>query len=845
MPPKGFQPPMSITMTENPFADIVLPPMSMTHPGAVEVLPVIKSPAVGKIDTPGGKKDGPKIATLGKMATTVITAPAETNTDFHIVKTEMWDADVMETMLTRGSEMGFSAKDLRALSAYRKAHCSPGQNQVVYHYGKSAEKDQLGRLYARGGLQSYWRCIRNPLLAKHYWEIDFENAHFWLCRQIARQWKMDATNITLYCDNRSQWLAETDPDPAKAKLAFIKVAYGGSVAEFHDWWKDDFAVKNTTHLVAIEEEMKALREMCWAKHPKLQKHSAVKSKRDPMASLFALVLQTAERQCLLEMDAYLKTQGRSVDVYIHDCGAVRKADGEREFPPSLLRAAEAHIKAKTGYDIKLVSKGFKHNFISPEKPKVYYDEEFASREFVRLMGDKIAREGSDIYFFNDDNGMWLKGDTAFRCAVAKHKQQLIWKTITDEGKEKIHNYGGSEKNVMAMYPWIATNLPDTKFMTRNGDSAYGKLLFEDGIYDFITDTFKEGFDPKIVFSANIDRPFPRVRDEGLIASVRQMLFVNAFDEDDGRDAGDYLRKALCMGLVGDYTRKKFYFALGEADCGKGATTTAFSSSFCGFVGSFNPNELKYNAKNGQDESRKLAWLKEVAMCRLLISNEFRIEKGKDQVPMDGNLVKGISSGGDEHKGRANYENASVFVNRATVFIMANDAPSITPNDSGVKTRLRYVRYKLRFVADPKASDERLADPDIKGKFNKASYKDSLFFVMCDTFKELADAERKRGGDITAPACVIEETKEWLGGGDESEFAEAIRTRYEITGLETDVVPSGEIVKFIKDDQKMALSDNKIGRLITKLIKAKNPSIARDRNPTEDEVGKQRLGIKHR
>ena len=829
-PPQPGHTQMSITMTDNPSSAVK------------------KAPAPVKIENPGGKKEAPKIPALGiEMATSAVLTTEE-NPDFHIVKTEIWDADVMETILTRGAEMGYCAKDLRHLSAYRKARMSPGQNQVVYHYSKTTEKEQLGRLYTRGsgGLQGYPRDIRNPLLAKHYWEIDFENAHYWLAREIARQWKVDATNIGLYCDNRKQWLADTDDNIDLAKKAFLKVAYGGSVAEFHDWWKDDtILVKNPKHLLAVEEEMKALRAMCWGKNPKLQKIYAVKTKRDPHASLFSYILQSIERQCLLEMDAYLKTQGRSVDVYIHDAGAVRKLDGEREMPSVLLRATEAHIKAKTGYDVKLVSKGFKHSFAKPEKQKEVYDEEYASRVFVSLMGDKIARDGNDIYFFNDENGMWLTGQTAFRCAVAKHKVKLIWRTITDEGKEKVHNYGGSEKNVMAMYPWIATNLPDTKFMSRNGDSAYGKLLFEDGIYDFITDVFTPGFDPKVVFSANIDRPFPRVRDDELVATVRKMLFVNAFDEDDGLDAGNYLRKALCMGLVGDYNRKKFYFSIGEADCGKGATTTAFSSAFCGFVGSFNSNELKYNAKNGQDEARKLAFLKEVAMCRLVISNEFRMEKGKDQVPMDGNLVKSISSGGDEQKGRANYKDASPFVNRATVFVMANDAPTITPNDSGVKTRLRYIRYKLRFVAEPTKSDERLADPDIKTKFNKNEWKDSLFFVMCDTYKELTEAERKRGGDITTPACVIEETKEWLGDGDESDFADAIRSRYDITGLETDAVSSGEIVKFIKDEQKMALSDNKIGRMLTKLIKAKNSSIARDRNPMDGEVGKQRLGIRSR
>lgn len=473
-----------------------------------------------------------------------------------------------------------------------------------------------------------------------------------------------------------------------------------------------------------------------------------------------------------------------------------------------------------------------------------YDHEYAARHFVKLMGNHINRDGETVYYFSPTTGLWETGPTAFRSAVARHKHSLIFRAVA-EGIEKLYNFGGHEKNVSLMEKWINTNLDDTNFLSKDLDSSYGKLLFKDGIYDFITDTFTEGFNPNIIFHRRINRTCPKrsERNEELIAKVEKMLFQDAFDDGDGKLAGLYLKKALCMGLIGDYERKKFFACLGESNCGKGLTTTAFCKAFEGYCDEWNANELKFNSRNGQDESRKLGWVKNLVGCRIAFSNEFRMDK----TPIDGNLLKAITSGGDGIKARGHQEAETSFINRATMFLMANDFGNITPKDSGIQSRCRFIRYRLRFVpGNPTAPDERVADPDAKRNFNTTEYRDALFWIMVDTYQTMTYDEKRFGGVIKEPDCVKEETKEWVGDDGSGDFEDYIRKRYEVTGSIDDSVPSKDIVEYIINDCKMSgLSATKIGILLSKMIKKLNANCPRDRNPIGEEVGKQRLGIREK
>jgi hypothetical protein len=766
---------------------------------------------------------------------TTLVAPA--NPDLHIVKHEVYDPEVMDALL-RDTE-SFSKRDLGNLGRYKRGREHGNRVKVIYHYGRGCEELKIGRLYVRDGqgLQAFPFDIRNPLLAKHYWDIDMENAHYCLMRQLCDNYSLKNDAIGYYCDNREECLKAVSSNRSIAKVAFLKVAYGGNIKLANEHYNDEGISPDgdISLLKKIENEIEVIIAVLKRKNPDIYKIAEKKTKKGKDGNtdftFLALCLQTEECKCLMAMDEYFRSVNRSVDILIHDGCEVRKLDGEKFFPTELLRGAEEHIKRKTGYTMRVVEKPIKHNLTIPDTPKDVVDDAYASKVFVGLMGDFIQREGEEVYYFDETTGMWDKGDTPFRVAVSKHKHKLIF----NDG-ERTHNYGGMEKNVMAMKKWILPTLADTKFITRNADSSYGKLLFADGIYDFQTNNFSKGFNPKIVFNKRIDRNFPSDRNEELIETIRQTLFENAFDDETGQLAGVYLRKALCVSLLGDYRRKKFYFGLGESNCGKGVMTDAFKSSFGGYVASFCPNQLKYNSRNGQDEARKLSWVKDLIGSRIAFGNELRM----DSVALDGNLLKAVSSGGDEMKGRNHQEGESTFVNRATMFLLANDMLPITPKDSGIQERARFIRYKLRFVLNPSSPDERLADPQIKEKFNRDDWKDALFYVMVDTYNDMTETERKLGGVLHEPECVREETREWVGDDGTAEFATVVGRRYEITGDPEHQTPTEEICEYIITERKMKLSPNKVGRMLTKLVQAINKDCPNDKNV---RGVKHRLGIR--
>lgn len=103
------------------------------------------------------------------------------------VKSEFHDPDVMDALLR--DTKSFAAKDLRALSAYKKGRQHGNRVEVKYEFGKGCEADQVGRLYARGnaGLQAFPFDLRNPLLSRDYWDCDMENCHYWLLLRIGRE----------------------------------------------------------------------------------------------------------------------------------------------------------------------------------------------------------------------------------------------------------------------------------------------------------------------------------------------------------------------------------------------------------------------------------------------------------------------------------------------------------------------------------------------------------------------------------------------------------------------------------------------------------------------------------
>jgi hypothetical protein len=417
------------------------------------------------------------------------------------------------------------------------------------------------------------------------------------------------------------------------------------------------------------------------------------------------------------------------------------------------------------------------------------DDVYACKRFIEYMGDEIHRDGEDVYVFDPTTGLWDNSDRAVLAAVHRHKAKLIFNV----GGNTL-NYGGSTRNIKNMLVHLTAMLPDDGFIRRGLDGAMSYLLFADGVFHVPTRTFEKGFDKRRVFLARIGRPFPGVRDYSLEEAVNRALFIEPVES---VDVGCYLKTCLARAIAGCYRDKRFLCTIGEANSSKGTITTAMRAAFGAYVNEWNANNIKYNGRSGADEAKKLAWLAPLRACRLAISNECRMDK----VPIDGNLLKTLSSGGDMVSVRQNFKDEVGMIVKTAFVYMGNDMPEITPKDTGIQARMRVVRFTKQFVETPIGPNQIKADPTIKEKLGTDEWANAVFWLIVDAFGEIG----------VEPTEVQKETKEWIPN-DVENFREVIEERFTLTGCDTDYVAAKDIIGHVKG-AGMNLSDTKIGRLL--------------------------------
>lgn len=428
------------------------------------------------------------------------------------------------------------------------------------------------------------------------------------------------------------------------------------------------------------------------------------------------------------------------------------------------------------------------------------DDLYACRRLVSLLGDELHREDDDIYVFNRLTGMWSKNETDLMAAVQRNRDVLIFKTVGDDGRPRTLNYGGNTRNIKNMLEHLKALLPNDHFISNNIESSLEYLLFADGIFHIPTQTFTDGFDKTKVFLSNIPRPFPRVRNAELEAEVNHRLFVAPFSN---TDVGQYLKMRLARSIAGCYGDKKFLCALGEADSSKGTITNALRLAFGGYISEWDANCLKYNSHSSTDEAKRLSWLVSITNSRLAISNEIRM----DNVPIEANLLKVLSGGGDVVTVRQNYKDEQKVKMRTSFMFMGNDMPDITPKGSAIETRVRMIRFAKRFVEKPTHPNELLADPTIKAKLATTEWMDAVFWVIVDAFSCTTEE----------PEEVKEETKAWIPP-EAAKFREALEEAFVIDLADTsddNYAPSRDIITHIKSCG-LNISDTKIGVELGKL-----------------------------
>lgn len=736
-----------------------------------------------------------------------LTLEANVNPDLVFMKREICDPERLE-MILRDTQR-FPRKTLYALSQYKKNRRHGNESQVIYEYGKGAAQFQLGRLYARHnlGLQSFPFDIRNPLLEKFYWDCDMENCHYYLMARVGQQWGVRTTHIEHYLTNREAELARVSSNRRRAKTAFIAAGYGGDITLHNEHYVTDGEPEgDTTFLRQLRAEVAVLAEMCWTRHPQFHKLPMVAKKPNPKYSLFAYILQTEERKCLLAFDTYLNSVGRSMDVFIHDGGCVRKLPDEREFPAELLRGAEDYIRTHVGYTVRLAVKPMRHDFVAPGgidetellPPSVLITDLFAANEFIRHMGDDILISDGQVFCFDAATGIWSNEETVLDVQIARHDRHLTFRKV-----DELKTYGASAKLSSALKSKLPSALVVADksihgFLEAGRDRAVESLLFKNGVYDFKTRTLLP-FDRQRVFSDAVPFDFDPNYDPVAREFVEQSLFRAPFAEGSVLPAL-YLH-FLMRGMIGDYRMKRMLQCIGDNNCSKGTMASFMTYAFGGVVGNFDANNLLL--RKGTEPSRDNTFLIPLASKRLVFSSEV-----KTGTEIDGEKIKSMVSGGDVMKGRMLYKNDQEFVFRALPIMMCNDSPPIS-NAGSVATRLVPVQYDHAFFDQPSMPHHKIADPDIKSKLQTPACANAMFHMLADEYARWVANGRK---EPVLPASVLQQRDEICPRDDIRPY---LLEEFDLTGNPEDMVMTSDLKNYFANSRSPAkYSVNKLGRLLT-------------------------------
>jgi phage/plasmid-associated DNA primase len=241
------------------------------------------------------------------------------------------------------------------------------------------------------------------------------------------------------------------------------------------------------------------------------------------------------------------------------------------------------------------------------------------------------------------------------------------------------------------------------------------------------------------------------------------------------------------------------------------------NAFGKYVGSFNAESLAVSSKmDTKDEAAKFRWALINRFCRILVSNEIKME-----IVIDGNAVKKIASGGDKLIGRTHCKEEVEFTLHGTPFCMSNDIPPIIPMDSGVVNRNHYVEFSFVFVK--KEEVDRLPyykelDPKLDDIMKSKSFIKGFIHIILDGYKDYLENGM--------PEFDQELKNKWTEDSKQNDVVvNAIKEIYEITNDPEDKIDVRCIQKLKKKCKDLeSISIQRINEVLSKdlgLIKGKS------------------------
>lgn len=602
----------------------------------------------------------------------------------------------------------------KALSKYMKKRVGTS-NRFAITYNFSAGWDD-GRRFAEGliGLQSIPGPIRRYISGEFYRDIDVHNCMPTILLHLLTQLNIGCPGLESYVADRAGTLEQIgmDKDTFLHALNYNKLADSSAplLCQIHG------TIFNVlVPALQCDEKWKPLWKKC-----KNRPYNA-------QGSFVSRVVQRIEDGVLCEMVGWFEKHLAAPEVLIFDGCLIPRAVVVHD---EALRSCEGHILETCGLSLILAEKSMEEDPRPYEQDpfaeiKLFDDELLNSKALAALKSPCDADIGSfaamlwkDTYQYDKTQDEWWYFENHCWHTDKGHHFQFrlheeLRKTFDDvemtseralSNREEFRYVLGSNskcKNI-TMVAALHFACKDFKRFSLNLNKNLYLLCFQNGVYDFGTHTFREGW-PQDFITIQMEYAWIPYEPASKESTRISTALAQILPQDEKRA---YVMRALSSTLTAEHS-EKLHLLHGEGGNGKSLLTKLTEESLGGRATAWSTSILTQqfdccapNPELADGEDKVF----------------INVQEGKKGGALNMQTVK-VITGGDSCRARRLYKNGGKFVIVAQIWLSLNTLPLVEDLDHGTWRRLRVILFESTFVEPGMPTDPSkhiyAADPTFK------------------------------------------------------------------------------------------------------------------------------------
>lgn len=317
------------------------------------------------------------------------------------------------------------------------------------------------------------------------------------------------------------------------------------------------------------------------------------------------------------------------------------------------------------------------------------------------------------------------------------------------------------------------------FVNRLNDNKH-LIGFDNGVYDLDTMSFRDGKpEDFITFSTRYD--YVADVDDTIRADIMQ--FKRSIMPNDRMM--DYLFCTEAYALNGENWIQNINIQTGQGGNGKGINSVLVQESFGDY---FYAPDISLFTKPKSSSGGTSSELAKSHGKRFLLSTE---PEAHERLQVS--KIK-YFTGGDPVQARALYGKPIEFVPQFAITLQMNQIPRLSNHDGGIARRLKFVPFIYKFVANPRALNEKKLDVTLRKRFETKAYAQQHMLILLEYYEKYLKGYRT----LVYPPEVEVFTEQYMEEEDVVQMF--VQVCCQVTHAQTDKIQSSVLFNHFKHSE---------------------------------------------